>query len=121
MEGRQPDLLQTLIPFLLELIESLERHGRISLPGDVRESLLASEWESRRGVSATRPGSLLKKQIQVRTFADWDDLRPGFLDSSSTVGLSKFPVDSHLRRRESVLALGFQSIGKVIPTPDPPS
>ena len=41
--------------------------------------------------------------------------------SSSTVGLSKFPVDSHLRRRESVLALGFQSIGKVIPTPDPPS
>lgn len=81
-----------LIPFLPELIESLERHGRISLPGDVRESLLAispptadrllaSQRESPRGVSATRPGSLLKKQIQVRTFADWDDLRPGFLEA----------------------------------------
>jgi hypothetical protein len=26
----------------------------------------------------TKPGSLLKAQIQVRTFADWDDKRPGF-------------------------------------------
>lgn len=26
----------------------------------------------------TKPGTLLKHQIQVRTFADWDDKRPGF-------------------------------------------
>jgi hypothetical protein len=26
----------------------------------------------------TKPGSLLKSQIRVRTFADWDDKRPGF-------------------------------------------
>lgn len=26
----------------------------------------------------TKPGTLLKYQIQVRTFADWDDKRPGF-------------------------------------------
>lgn len=30
----------------------------------------------RRG--GTKPGTLLKSQIQVRTFADWDDKRPGF-------------------------------------------
>ncbi len=30
----------------------------------------------RRG--GTKPGTLLKHQIQVRTFADWDDKRPGF-------------------------------------------
>jgi hypothetical protein len=30
----------------------------------------------RRG--GTKPGSLLKSQIRVRTFADWDDKRPGF-------------------------------------------
>lgn len=30
----------------------------------------------RRG--GTKPGTLLKWQIQVRTFADWDDKRPGF-------------------------------------------
>ena len=32
-------------------------------------------------MSTTRPGSLLKKQIKVRTFADWDDLKPGFLEA----------------------------------------
>lgn len=30
----------------------------------------------RRG--GTKPGTLLKQQIHVRTFADWDDKRPGF-------------------------------------------
>lgn len=30
----------------------------------------------RRG--GTKPGTLLKSQIKVRTFADWDDKRPGF-------------------------------------------
>jgi hypothetical protein len=30
----------------------------------------------RRG--GTKPGTLLKSQIRVRTFADWDDKRPGF-------------------------------------------
>ena len=30
----------------------------------------------RRG--GTKPGTLLKQQIKIRTFADWDDKRPGF-------------------------------------------
>ena len=30
----------------------------------------------RRG--GTKPGTLLKQHVQVRTFADWDDKRPGF-------------------------------------------
>jgi hypothetical protein len=33
-----------------------------------------------RGISTTRPGALLKHQIAVRTFADWDDTRPGFTE-----------------------------------------
>ena len=81
-----------LVPFLPELIEVIERHGHLSLPADVREKLLtispatadrllASERSSRHGLSTTRPGSLLKKQIKVRTFADWDDLQPGFLEA----------------------------------------
>src|SRR6476659_11257027 len=28
----------------------------------------------------TKPGSLLKSQIPVRTWADWDDARPGFVE-----------------------------------------
>jgi hypothetical protein len=34
----------------------------------------------RRGVSTTRAGTWLKQQIAIRTFADWTDARPGFLE-----------------------------------------
>jgi hypothetical protein len=32
------------------------------------------------GRSTTKPGTLLKKSIPIRTWADWDDLRPGFVE-----------------------------------------
>jgi hypothetical protein len=31
-------------------------------------------------LSTTKPGTLLKHAIPVRTFADWDDARPGFVE-----------------------------------------
>ena len=33
-----------------------------------------------RSRTRTRPGSLLKHQIPIRTFADWDDTAPGFVE-----------------------------------------
>lgn len=33
-----------------------------------------------RGRSHTKPGSLLKSQIPVRTWADWNDAVPGFVE-----------------------------------------
>src|SRR6476620_1763430 len=33
-----------------------------------------------RDVASTKPGSLLKSQIPVRTWADWDDAQPGFVE-----------------------------------------
>ena len=33
-----------------------------------------------RGRSRTKPGSLLKDQIPIRTFADWNDAEPGFVE-----------------------------------------
>lgn len=82
-----------LVPFLPELVGSMERHAHLSLPEDVRERLLSispatadrllarERQQTQRGLSTTRPGSLIKKQIRVRTFADWDDLYPGFLEA----------------------------------------
>jgi hypothetical protein len=32
------------------------------------------------GRSTTRPGSLLKKNIPVRTFSQWDHTKPGFFE-----------------------------------------
>ena len=33
-----------------------------------------------KGRSRTKPGAILKRDIPIRTFADWDDARPGFLE-----------------------------------------
>ena len=33
-----------------------------------------------KGRSTTKPGTLLKKSILIRTFADWDEAKPGFFE-----------------------------------------
>jgi hypothetical protein len=46
------------------------------------DRLLAGERKKLRGkgTSLTHPGSLLKRQIPIRTFADWDEVVPGFVE-----------------------------------------
>jgi hypothetical protein len=34
-----------------------------------------------KGSSLTHPGSLLKRHVPVRTFADWNDVAPGFVEA----------------------------------------
>jgi hypothetical protein len=78
---------------MAEAIEALERHGELSLDPEVRAKLLRisaatidralAPERSRlrvRGRSGTKPGSLLRRQIPIRTFADWDDRSPGFCE-----------------------------------------
>jgi hypothetical protein len=80
-----------LVPFLPTLVESLERHGHLQLTPEVRRQLLSisSATADRllrahrvlpRTRSMTRAGTLLKKQIPIRTFHGWDDAQPGFLE-----------------------------------------
>src|SRR5665648_94753 len=82
-----------LTPFLCEIIPALERWGEIKLNTKVREKLfkisaatidrLLTDTRKRfriKGRSTTRPGSLLKKSIPIRTFADWDEKVPGFFE-----------------------------------------
>ncbi len=40
----------------------------------------AARRPGRRRRGGTKPGTLLKRQIPIRTFADWDDKRPGFAE-----------------------------------------
>ncbi len=83
-----------LVPFLPKLVPILERHGHLTLTDAVREQLLAISPATAdrllqparaagqpRGVSTTKAGSLLKRQIPIRTFADWDDTTPGFFEA----------------------------------------
>ena len=82
-----------LAPFLSEVIPVLEKHGEINLTTRIREKLfkisaatidrMLVETRKRyriKGRSTTRPGSLLKKSIPIRTFADWDEKVPGFFE-----------------------------------------
>lgn len=71
-----------LVPFIPELLVVLERCGHMALPLEIRNKLLqvnpatvdrlleAPRKEVRGGVTTTRPGSLLKKQIKIRTFTE---------------------------------------------------
>jgi len=82
-----------LAPYLSEIIPVLEKWGEIKLDTKVREKLLTISAatidrllaDTRKkyqikGRSTTRPGSLLKKSIPIRTFADWDEQVPGFFE-----------------------------------------
>ena len=79
-----------LKPFLPELVEALERHGELTLSGEVRAQLLAlsaSTIDRRlapdRRVGLRRPyrpspaAGTLKAQVPIRTFGEWQDVRPG--------------------------------------------
>ncbi|MCL6534376.1 MAG: DDE-type integrase/transposase/recombinase [Armatimonadetes bacterium] len=82
-----------LAPFLPEIIPVLERFGELSLTGEVRQKLMTisaatidrllapvrKRYQLRPRTTA-KPGTLLKHQIPIRTFSDWDEARPGFVE-----------------------------------------
>jgi hypothetical protein len=81
-----------LQPFLPEAIRVLERCEENEFSAETKELLLKISSASidrclrpvrrqtRHGLSTTKPGSLLKNLIPVRTFTEWDAQRPGFLE-----------------------------------------
>jgi hypothetical protein len=82
-----------LQPILPELVTVLERHNEFRCDRETRTKLLRisaatidrmlkpeRRKHELRGRSGTKPGTLLKKQIPIRTFAEWDDQRPGFAE-----------------------------------------
>ena len=82
-----------LAPFAAELAQRLAEHGELRVSEEVMEQLsrvsastidrLMRPYKDRglrRPFSTTKPGSLLKSQIPIRTFGEWDDDRPGFIE-----------------------------------------
>lgn len=82
-----------LAPVLPSLVERLTACGELRITTETRyqlermsaatiDRLLAPHKALYRpkGRSGTKPGSLLKSQIPIRTWADWDDARPGFTE-----------------------------------------
>ena len=84
-----------LAPFISEALKKLERHREINLDPAIKQKLLKisastidrllkperDRYRLGKGRSGTKPGSLLKKAIPIRTFADWDEAKPGFVEA----------------------------------------
>jgi hypothetical protein len=81
-----------LQPYLPEAIRVLEYCQEIKLSSATKALLLKISSasidrclrpvriKSRHGLGTTKPGSLLKKIIAIRTFTEWDAEQPGFLE-----------------------------------------
>jgi hypothetical protein len=82
-----------LAPMLAVAVPLLRRDGDLVLtdeeaallvsmsPATIDRRLAAERAKlASRGCSHTKPGSLLKSQIPIRTWSDWSDDRPGFIE-----------------------------------------
>ena len=82
-----------LQPFLPEMVKVLRQHGEQQLDAATEAQLCRMSPSTidrllrpcrrpggRRGLSTTRPGNLLKNSIPIRTFADWQENKTGFLE-----------------------------------------
>jgi len=82
-----------LHPFLSEGVQVLERCHELSLSPEIKQLLLSMSRATidrclkkarftnpLHGISTTKPGTLLKKAIPIRTFTPWEDEKPGFLE-----------------------------------------
>jgi len=84
-----------LAPFLPEIIFKLETFDEIKMKSATKQKLLEvsastidrllkpikEKLRIGKGKSFTKPGTLLKHQIPIKTFSDWDDSAPGYLEA----------------------------------------
>ncbi|MFQ5567754.1 MAG: transposase family protein [Paracoccaceae bacterium] len=128
-----------LHPFVPELLDRLTQCGELALAPDLEKLLRQASPATlsrllaparaqlpSRGLSTTRPASWLKSQIPLRTFADWDETQPGFLEvdlvghcGSSTQGfylctLCTVDVLTSWVELEAVWGKGQQRVGTAI-------
>lgn len=83
---RLAPMLPTLVPLLRRdnelLLSDAEAALLVRMSAATIDRRLAPERAKllSRGRSHTKPGTLLKSQIPIRTWADWDDAIPGFVE-----------------------------------------
>jgi hypothetical protein len=83
-----------LVPLIPDLLDALERFGELTLSEATKAQLVrmsaatadrllspARRGPKPVGLSTTRPGTMLKKHIPVRTFADWSEDAAGFTEA----------------------------------------
>lgn len=82
-----------LKPFMPKIIDSLERHGELNLTDEQKGLLLrmSSSTIDRllrpyklglnlRGKATTKPGKILIERIPIKTFSEWRNTEPGYVE-----------------------------------------
>lgn len=82
-----------LAPMIGEVLPILQKHKEITLDPATQSKLLSissatidrmlkaeRKKQSIKGRSHTKPGTLLKHQIPIRTFSEWNEQKPGFVE-----------------------------------------
>lgn len=82
-----------LAPMIGEVLPILQKHKEITLDPATQSKLLSissaaidrmlkaeKKKQSLNGRSHTKPGTLLKHQIPIRTFSEWNEQSPGFVE-----------------------------------------
>jgi len=84
-----------LAPFIPEIILKLEVFSEIEMTNATKQKLLVVSASTidrllkpvrdslrvGKGRSFTKPGTLLKHQVPIKTFSDWDEASPGYLEA----------------------------------------
>jgi len=100
-----------LAPFMAEAVEKLKKHKELKTTNEVSKKLMTmsastidrllkkekNKFRLGKGKSGTKPGILLKNQIPIRTFADWDDAIPGFTEVDLVAMMGAIPLETMCR------------------------
>lgn len=136
-----------LVPFLPQIFEEFDKAGivvnleaRILLenisPSTVDRLLKVERIKQNRSISTTQRGNLLKSKIPIRTFTEWNDVKPGFFEIDtvshcansvqgrflSTLNMTDIatcwtePIAIRAKTSEEVIR-GFELVSELIPFP----
>lgn len=77
-----PDYLEALIRHQELVVSDREKELLLKISPATADRMLKHERKkiTLKGRSRTKPGTLLKNQIPIHTFADWDNAVPGFTE-----------------------------------------
>lgn len=92
--------------FIVSNIDDLYRSKWLRLDPRCRDQLVSisaatidrivskerSEWRKRKGSCTTRPGSLLRNQIPIRVYFNWEERQPGFFEMDTVSHDGGFPA-----------------------------
>jgi hypothetical protein len=119
-----------LASFPPEIVAVLKREGELKVPPETERLLVRMSAATidrllsihrPRGRCTTKPGTLLKDKIPVRTFADWNDACSGFLEMDLVAHCGESTAGEYLHTLSAVdMATGWCEL-EVLPQPQQPA